>query len=138
MPPPVPASSDRFANARQQCFDLTNQYRARVGVGPVVRRTDKEACSDAEADSDGRSGKAHGSFGKCSQGAQNECPGYDASSPERSLAGCLEQMFREGPGEPYSEHGHYLNMTKASYRGVACGFAVNPKGQLWITQNFFP
>ena len=136
-PAPSP-SSDRFASARQQCVTLTNNYRARVGVPPVTRRPENESCADAEAASDSRSGQAHGAFGLCrSAGAQNECPGWDASSPDKSLTDCLASMFGEGPGEPYAKHGHYLNMTNTRFSGVACGFATSSTGSLWIVQDFF-
>ncbi len=139
--PPAPApspSTDRFATARDQCVTTTNGYRARLNLKPLVRRRDQEACADAEAMADSKSGKAHGGFGICAgAGAQNECPAWDASSPERSLSECLESMFREGPGEPYSAHGHYLNMTNTRYSGVACGFATDARGRLWIVQDFF-
>ncbi len=138
-PAPQPQMGDRFAAAREQCVTLTNNYRARVGMKPVARRADKDACADAEAAADGRSGQAHGAFGTFCKGAgaQNECPGWSAANPERSLAECLESMFQEGPGEPYSAHGHYLNMTSSRYSGVVCGFAITDKGSLWIVQNFF-
>jgi hypothetical protein len=46
-------------------------------------------------------------------------------------------MFDEGPGEPYSAHGHYINMTSTSYSQVACGFYVTSDGSVWIVQNFY-
>lgn len=119
------------------CVDRTNEYRARANRAGVARRPDREACTDEEAAGDARAGSAHATFGRCGEGAQNACPGYPGSSPERALADCLESMFAEGPGEPYAAHGHYLNMTNPAYRGVACGFHVTPSGQLWITQDFF-
>lgn len=136
-PVPVPTGADRFANARQLCVDRTNMYRARVGARPVVRRTDREACVDDEAQKDSRAGSAHASFGTCKQGAQNECPDYPGQSPESTLSDCLAQMFAEGPGEPYADHGHYLNMVDPSFTGVACGFFTTASGKLWITQDFF-
>ena len=45
-------------------------------------------------------------------------------------------MWDEGPGEPYSEHGHYINMSSASYTMVACGFYQNAQGEVWANQNF--
>ena len=41
---------------------------------------------------------------------------------ESVISGCLQAMWNEGPGEPFSEHGHYINMTRASFSMVACGF----------------
>ncbi len=136
--PQPPPSADRFASARQQCVTITNGYRARLGLPPLGRRPDMEGCADAESASDGRSGKAHGAFGLCKgSSAQNECPGWDAASPDQSLASCLQMMFNEGPGEPYSAHGHYINMTGKGITGVACGFSIDAQGQLWVVQDFF-
>jgi hypothetical protein len=45
-------------------------------------------------------------------------------------------MFAEGPGEPYSAHGHYINMTGNEYHSLACGF-YEKGGQVWLVQNYF-
>jgi len=125
-----------FEAARQLCVTRTNEYRARVGVRPVVRRPDQEACVDSEAASDTSAGP-HATMGRCHESAQNACPNYPGQSPEATLSDCLAQMFAEGPGEPYKDHGHYINMTSPSYTGVACGFHTTPSGKLWINQDFF-
>lgn len=133
-PGPSP-STDPFANARQACVDRVNGYRARVNAAPLARRTDREACIDGQALSDAQANRAHASFGKCEEGSQNECPGYPGT-PEAVVAQCLEQMWNEGPGEPYSAHGHYINMT-GPYRGVACGFHQTADGKIWLVQDFY-
>jgi hypothetical protein len=137
-PSPTPAPSnagDPLERARQLCVQRTNEFRARVGVGPVSRRPDTEACLDSQARSDGISRTAHGAFGQCRERAQNECPGWDGA-PETVVDRCLAMMFAEGPGSG-PEHGHYVNMTERKYGGVACGFATAPNGQLWVVQDFF-
>ena len=137
VPPQVPPqTADRFEAARQLCVTRTNEYRARVGVRPVVRRPDQEACVDSEAASDTSAGP-HATMGRCHESAQNACPNYPGQSPESTLSDCLAQMFAEGPGEPYKDHGHYINMTGPAYTGVACGFFTTPSGKLWINQDFF-
>jgi len=45
-------------------------------------------------------------------------------------------MFDEGPGEPYSAHGHYINMTNPAHSRVACGFYQGPDGRWWAVQDF--
>lgn len=45
-------------------------------------------------------------------------------------------MWDEGPGKRFSKHGHYVNMSKASYERVACGFARSADGEIWSVQNF--
>jgi Cysteine-rich secretory protein family len=133
---PAPASSSPLESARQLCVQRTNEYRARVGVGPVVRRPDAEACGDAQARADGAARTAHGAFQQCRERAQNECPGWDGT-PEDVVNRCMAMMFSEGPGSGPS-HGHYVNMTDTKYHGVSCGFATAPNGQLWVVQDFYP
>lgn len=133
-PAPAPAVTP-FEQARQLCVQRTNEYRARVGVGPVARRADAEACADAQARSDGAANTAHGAFGQCRERAQNECPGWPGT-PEDVINRCLAMMFAEGPGSGPA-HGHYVNMTDTKYRGVSCGITALPNGQLWVVQNFY-
>jgi hypothetical protein len=135
VPVAQPASGDPFDAARARCVQRTNEYRARVGVSAVARRSEREACADGAARSDGAQGSAHGAFGRCQEGAQNECPGWPGAV-DQVVDNCLAQMFAEGPG-PFAGHGHYLNMTASGYTGVACGFATAADGKLWIVQNFY-
>lgn len=121
-------------SARVACVDRINEYRRQAGVAPVTRWTEAESCVDSEAASDGASSSAHGSFGRCGEFAQNECPGYP--SLNSVVTTCLQQMYAEGPGTPYSAHGHYINMTNASYTRVACGFAQLSNGKWWAAQDF--
>ncbi|HYQ14114.1 MAG TPA: CAP domain-containing protein [Polyangiaceae bacterium] len=135
QPTPVAASAAPLERARLLCVQRTNEYRARVGVGPLARRADTEACEDAQARADGISRTAHGAFGHCRERAQNECPGWDGD-PETVVDRCLAMMFAEGPGSGPA-HGHYVNMTEPKYAGVSCGFATAPNGQLWVVQDFY-
>jgi hypothetical protein len=132
---PMPGGGP-YEAARQACVAKTNELRARAGVGPVARRADVERCVDSEASSDAAAGQAHGAFGRCGESSQNECPGW-GGTPDSVVPGCLQSMFDEGPGEPYQDHGHYINMTTAKYTGVACGFATAPDGRVWLVQDFF-
>ena len=93
----------------------------------------RRAC-DAEAASDGMTGTAHGAFGMCGEGAQNECPGWPGP-PASMITGCLELMWNEGPGDDFATHGHYINMSNTGYTRVACGFAEANDG-VWSVQNF--
>ena len=80
----------------------------------------------------------HGGFRAhiCIEGgsAQNECPGY--RDMDQVIGLCLQQMWDEGPGEPFIEHGHYLNMSNPEFRKVACGFFMTVDGKMWSVQNF--
>ena len=122
-------------HAAQYCVDVINMYRASIGVPPLQRWVEAEACSNEEAASDAMTGEAHGAFGACGESAQNECPGWPGP-PEQLLDGCLELMWAEGPGEPFSEHGHYINMSSTAYSMVACGFHETENGSWWAVQNF--
>ena len=100
--------------------------------------TEGQSCANQHAQYDSERSTAHAGFrdGICEPGgwAQNECPGW--RSEEHVIEGCLQAMWDEGPGEPFSEHGHYINMTNESYSMVACGFYETPDGDVWAIQNF--
>lgn len=134
--PNAPANpADPLDALRARCVQRTNEFRARVSQPALVRRPDGEACGDGEAQSDGVSGAAHGAFGRCKEGGQNECPGWPGPL-DQVIDKCLAQMFAEGPG-PFAGHGHYVNMTDPKFHGVACGFSTAANGQIWLVQNFY-
>lgn len=127
-------TQDLHPKERKDCLDKINTLRATEKKPALVEWTDALSCSDAEAQSDSVSGKPHGAFGKCNEMAQNECPGYP--SVDTIATTCLDQMWAEGPGEPYIAHGHYINMSNSSYTKVACGFYKKADGTVWAVQNF--
>lgn len=133
-PAPLPSTGD----PREDCVRRINQLRWECQCLPPLQRwTEGESCADQHAEYDStRSPHAGFSGGICSPGgwAQNECPGW--GSIEAIISGCLQAMWDEGPGEPYSQHGHYINMTNPSYSMVACGFYETAGGQVWAVQNF--
>ena len=116
------------------CVDRINELRATIDLPPLARWTDAEPCADGQAKSDSETGVFHGAFGECGESAQNECPGWP--SYDDVVEGCLQMMWDEGPGEPYEEHGHYINMTNTAYTEVACGFYTTPEGAVWAVQDF--
>lgn len=122
-------------DAAQHCVDVINMYRASIGAPPLQRWVEAEACSDDEAASDAMTGEAHGAFGACGEFAQNECPGWPGP-PAQLIDGCLELMWAEGPGDDFSQHGHYINMSNTAYSMVACGFHETENGSWWAVQNF--
>jgi len=129
-----PDTGDPLESYRQRCVDEINRYRATEGKAPYTRWRSAESCADGEARSDSESGIPHGAFPSCGEWAQNECPGW--GSLEDTVTGCLAMMWAEGPGEPFSEHGHYINMSSTSYSEVACGCYVTPGGSVWAVQDF--
>ena len=132
VPPPAPSANDAFAAARQSCVDRINAFRARVRLGGLARDASSEPCDDEESRLDARSNRAHGSFGRCGERAQNACPNYPGASVEAVLSTCLQQMFDEGPGG-----GHFDNMTSTKYSRASCGFEQLAGGRIWTVQNFF-
>jgi hypothetical protein len=117
------------------CVEVINMYRATLNLAPLQRWIEAETCSNSEAESDSMTMIPHGAFGQCGESAQNECPGWPGP-PEAMLDGCLALMWAEGPGEPFSEHGHYINMSNPAYTRVACGFHQTGQGSYWSVQNF--
>jgi hypothetical protein len=124
-----------YAAASSHCVDKINEYRKTLDLPPYKRWADSEGCADAEAKSDSETGKAHGAFGKCGESAQNECPGWKGT-PDSIIDGCLEMMWKEGPGEDFQKHGHYLNMSNKEFTKVACGFFVTDEGKVWSVHNY--
>jgi hypothetical protein len=119
---------------RQKCVDKINEYRATLGLAPYQRWTSAESCADGEAKTDSETGRAHSAFPACGEWAQNECPGY--GSLDSTVTTCLAQMWAEGPGADFQQHGHYINMSSTQYTQVACGFYVTSNGSVWAVQDF--
>ena len=127
-------ASGKYAQARQDCVDRINGFRKTEGKPAYTHWTNAGTCSDGQAQSDSMTGDAHGEFGACDEMAQNECPGW--ASIDDVVQNCLQRMWDEGPGEPFSEHGHYTNMSSTDYTMVACGFYETADGEVWSVQNF--
>lgn len=128
-PPPLPKTGD-FG---QDCVDRINQFRWECQCLPPLQRwTDAESCTDQQSADDQATNSPHGNFGVCGEWAQNTCPNWN--SDDHILDSCLQMMWDEGPGEPFEEHGHYINMSSQSYTRVACGHAG--VGDVWSNQNF--
>jgi len=128
------SSTDPLEPARAMCVDEINAYRATLGLPPYARDASSETCADGQSKSDSASGTAHGAFGKCSEWAQNECPGWPGTA-DSMIKGCLKMMWDEGPGS-FSGHGHYINMSSKTYKTVFCGFYKTSSGDWWSVQDF--
>jgi hypothetical protein len=129
---PAPAAST--GDPHQDCVDRINQFRWQCQcLPPLMRWNSAEGCTDQQSGDDQASGSAHGNFGACGEFAQNTCPNWGNEADV--IGGCLQAMWDEGPGQPFSEHGHYLNMSSSEFTRVACGFSAGPSG-VWSNQNF--
>jgi hypothetical protein len=124
---PVVGTGESFG---ELCWSTINEYRTKDGLPPYARWTDAETCSDGEARDDARTGRGHGSFPRCGELAQNECPDTPGA-PEEALTRCLSAMWGEGPGG-----GHHDAMASREYTKVACGVFVTSKKTIWSVQNF--
>lgn len=130
--PPPAASTGDFG---QDCVDRINQLRWECQCLPPLQRwVDAEMCTSDQSLADQQANSPHGNFGQCGENAQNTCPNWGSEADV--IGGCLQVMWDEGPGEPFSEHGHYINMSSTSYKKVACGFGS--AGGIWSNQNFAP
>ncbi len=135
-PPPQPApSSGTIDAARVACVDGINQYRATLKLPPYAGWSDADTCADGQAKADSIANQAHSAFGQCGESAQNECPGWPGP-PDQMIGSCLQMMWAEGPGQPFSAHGHYINMSSTSYSVVSCGFYQTASGSWWAAQDF--
>jgi hypothetical protein len=132
----------------QFCAAETNRYRDMVPVGHVTENTALDTYAATGAENDTMSGTPHSHFQSTSGGgiayAENECPaslGWSISPDpsqaelEDKVADCIAAFWAEGPGADYATHGHYLNMTNASFHTVGCGVYVDGS-KLTITQDF--
>ena len=126
------------ADPHRECVDRINQFRSECqNLPPLARWQEGEACADQMAQYDASKTGAHAGFvaGICNGGsAQNECPNWP--SPSAIVSSCLQQMWDEGPGASFQEHGHYINMSSTQYSRVACGFYTTSSGKIWSVQNF--
>lgn len=119
--PTAPSTGDFNAD----CVARVNQFSACVCLPPLARWDAGESCANQDSQYDFTQNTAHAGFtGKvCTpQGnAENECPAWPSTTQIVS--------------EPYSAHGHFINMTNTSYKMVACGF-YKSDGGFWSVQNF--
>ncbi|MCG8422818.1 MAG: CAP domain-containing protein [Proteobacteria bacterium] len=128
-----PGGGGEIDAARVACMDRINGFRATEGLPPLERWVDGEACGDEQARLDASGGGPHGNFGMCGESGQNTCPFWPTI--EAVVKDCLQAMWDEGPGDDFSKHGHYLNMSSTRYSKVACAF-YRGDNDVWASQNF--
>ncbi len=128
---------DALAAARAQCVQIINADRATLmpASPPLQEDAAEEACVDGQAKADYTANTAHSAFGNCKEHAQDECPNWPGP-PSSIMTKCLAQMWAEGPPAAGVDN-HWLNMSNAKYKKVACGFYQTPSGKWWATQDFY-
>jgi hypothetical protein len=137
LPNCAPEVLESTGDLAQDCVDRINQLRWKCQcLPPLERWTEGEACANQQAEYDSVNGSHAGNRAEiCSPRlAQNECPNYGSTG--RVISGCLQQMWDEGPGDDFSLHGHYINMTNPNHSEVACGFYETDRNKVWSVQNF--
>lgn len=122
---------DPFAQARELCFQKTNELRAQAGVPALEHDLTMDPCADQQAKNDGNANSSYGNIPYCTQKAQNECAGV-VGSPDEVVAPCLQELFNEGAGSI-----HHDNMTNPDRTRVSCGFFVSAEGKVWVIQNLY-
>jgi hypothetical protein len=123
----------------EDCVGRINQFRWECQcLPPLDRWPEAEDCADQEAEYDYNQGQAHAGITMriCEPGggSQNECPDYTPNFDVINF--CMQQMWDEGPGDDFQQHGHYINMSDTGVTKVACGLYVTPDGHFWSVQNF--
>jgi uncharacterized protein YkwD len=140
---PIPNCQPEFEETGDyyaDCVARINQFRWECQcLPPLERNPEGEDCADQHSQYDYEQDEAHAGFRAMicdpSGSSQNECPGYGGRFGVVDY--CLQQMWDEGPGEDFQEHGHYLNMTDPDFTAVACGIYTDSEGVIWAVQNFF-
>ena len=130
---PTPPTPPVGNGAQEICVNEINKWRATEGLPPLQRWTQSETCTDGQCKIDSETNRPHGAIGRCTENAQNECPGWNGR-PETMIQGCMKMMWDEKFSN--SEKGLYENMKSARFTKVPCGFYVTPSGKLWAIQNF--
>jgi uncharacterized protein YkwD len=155
-PPPAQDSGTTpppgFDQFQQHNLEVVNQYRATLGVAPLV--LDKQLCTFAQAGSVELSqdhmphqhfinaGNTLWSSGFVSGAAENQGDpnGWYQMSQDPMQNELLQiddiqkAMFDEGPGSGEA-HGHYTNMMNAQYKRLGVGL-LEVSGKLYLTNDF--
>lgn len=139
---PIPGCEPQFDETGDfyvDCVARINQLRWECQCLPPLERWEEgEDCANQQAQYDYEHDEAHAGISaricEPSNASQNECPDYNPNFDIVNF--CLQQMWDEGPGEPYIAHGHYINMSDPNITKVACGLYITPEGNFWSVQNF--
>jgi hypothetical protein len=132
-PTTQPGPGVAAADDQQYCVDVINRYRARTGLGPLMRSTALEQFATEGARYNASAGP-HAYFSMQGGGgvafAENEIPGWQMQGSIRDvIEQGTEMMYNEGPGG-----GHHDNIV-GNYRSVGCGIHQQ-FGQVWVIQDF--
>lgn len=118
------------------CLSETNRYRAMAGVSAVTRSAAIESHAAAAAQSDARSGVAHGYSHTYATGAWGEnevlrqSTASFGSTPRSVIERGIYAFWSEGPSGP-----HHRILVDSSNTQVGCGLVING-GLVTFVQHF--
>lgn len=121
------SDGDSFGETRSAALEQTNALRATVGKPALVETAELTSYANAGAQFD-HGASPHDHFRQTSgggvAGAENECPHWpNGADLDETVKNCIDAFWSEGPGEDYSMHGHYINMT-GNYTTMGLGIFV--------------
>lgn len=130
------AGPDEFVQARKQCAEKLNAYRAQVAVAPLTQWPARETCADIQVKTDAKNNFPQGMKGMCSEKGRVECTGYPGTV-EEVMTNCFAKLWAQGPGTTL-DHVDYNTMASPDFTRVSCGFYPNGDGSVWVLANFYP
>jgi uncharacterized protein YkwD len=117
----------------QLCADQTNDYRASVGLRPLMRSATLEDFAADAAAHDGVAHVAHAHFAATSGAgvsrAETEILWWRGFTPRGVIQRGLAQMWQVGPG------GEHYEIITGAYSEIGCGIAINGS-EVTVTQDF--
>jgi uncharacterized protein YkwD len=115
------------------CAEITNRYRASVGLRPLVRSAALEDFAAQAASIDGVAHMAHTHFeatnGNGISSAETEILWWRGFSVQAVIQRGLAQMWDVGPG------GEHYDIMVGAFSEIGCGIAVNGS-EVTVTQDF--
>jgi len=127
------AATPSSSSDLQYCADITNRYRASVGLRPLVRSASLEDFAAQAASIDGVAHVAHTHFaatnGDNISSAETEILWWRGFSVESVIQRGLAQMWDVGPG------GEHYDIMVGAFSQIGCGIAVNGS-EVTVTQDF--
>jgi hypothetical protein len=116
--------------------------------GAAVPASADDASSALPASSPRTAGRVDASASR--DAGRADAGGFGNATLQSSLIQCLDEMWAEGPPPAgtsvdqciqdytgcFLKHGHYINMSMASYHTVSCGFYEVSSASWWGNQDF--
>ena len=115
------------------CADMTNRYRASIGLGPLVRSAALEDFAAQAASIDAVAHSAHTHFaatgGNGISSAETEILWWRGFSVPAVIQRGLAEMWKVGPG------GEHYDIMVGAFSEIGCGIAINGL-EVTVTQDF--